>query len=68
MKLTLKVWRQKNTASEGKLESYNLDDVSTDSSFLEMLDQLNEASAWRWAKNLSHLTTIAVRESAACAA
>ena len=42
MKLTLKVWRQKNTASEGKLESYNLDDVSTESSFLEMLDQLNE--------------------------
>lgn len=42
MKLTLKIWRQKNTASEGKLESYNLDNVSADSSFLEMLDQLNE--------------------------
>lgn len=42
MKLTLKVWRQKNSVSEGKLETYNLEDVSTESSFLEMLDQLNE--------------------------
>jgi succinate dehydrogenase / fumarate reductase iron-sulfur subunit len=42
MKLTLKVWRQKNSQSTGKLETYQLDDISPDSSFLEMLDLLNE--------------------------
>jgi len=40
--ITLKVWRQKNAESKGVLETYALDNVSTDSSFLEMLDQLNE--------------------------
>ena len=42
MKLTLRVWRQKNTKAEGKLVDYQLDDVSEDSSFLEMIDILNE--------------------------
>ncbi|MEQ8910452.1 MAG: succinate dehydrogenase/fumarate reductase iron-sulfur subunit [Vicingaceae bacterium] len=42
MKLTLKVWRQKNANAKGKLETYQLDDVSPDSSFLEMLDILND--------------------------
>jgi succinate dehydrogenase / fumarate reductase iron-sulfur subunit len=42
MKLTLKVWRQKNAESEGKLVAYDLDGISPDSSFLEMLDILNE--------------------------
>ena len=40
--ITLKVWRQKNSQTKGNLETYELKDVSTDSSFLEMLDQLNE--------------------------
>ena len=40
--ITLKIWRQKNAKVKGALESYKLDNVSTDSSFLEMLDQLNE--------------------------
>ena len=40
--VTLKVWRQKNADSKGKIETYQLAKVSTDSSFLEMLDQLNE--------------------------
>ena len=40
--VTLKIWRQQNTNAKGKMETYNLDNVSTDSSFLEMLDQLNE--------------------------
>lgn len=40
--ITLKVWRQKNAKVKGALESYKLDNVSTDSSFLEMMDQLNE--------------------------
>ncbi len=42
MNLTLHIWRQKNDNAEGRLESYPLDDVSPDSSFLEMLDLLNE--------------------------
>ncbi|MBT5438288.1 succinate dehydrogenase/fumarate reductase iron-sulfur subunit [Crocinitomicaceae bacterium] len=40
--VTLKVWRQKNADSKGNIETYQLSKVSTDSSFLEMLDQLNE--------------------------
>lgn len=40
--ITLKVWRQKNAQDKGRMETYKLDNVSTDSSFLEMLDQLNE--------------------------
>jgi succinate dehydrogenase / fumarate reductase, iron-sulfur subunit len=40
--LTLKIWRQPNSVSMGKFETYTLDDISTDMSFLEMLDVLNE--------------------------
>ncbi len=40
--ITLKIWRQKNAKASGKLETYSLKEVSTASSFLEMLDQLNE--------------------------
>jgi succinate dehydrogenase / fumarate reductase iron-sulfur subunit len=42
MRLHLQIWRQKNASSSGRLENYDLDDVSPDSSFLEMLDLLNE--------------------------
>ena len=42
MKLTLKIWRQTGPTENGSFESHVLDDVSEDSSFLEMLDQLNE--------------------------
>jgi succinate dehydrogenase / fumarate reductase iron-sulfur subunit len=42
MKLKLKIWRQKDPNSRGKFENYQLDNISTDSSFLEMLDVLNE--------------------------
>jgi succinate dehydrogenase / fumarate reductase iron-sulfur subunit len=40
--LTLKVWRQSGAKAKGKFETYKLDNVSTDSSFLEMMDVLNE--------------------------
>jgi succinate dehydrogenase / fumarate reductase iron-sulfur subunit len=40
--ITLKIWRQKNSKAKGNLETYTLKEVSTASSFLEMLDQLNE--------------------------
>lgn len=42
MNLTLKVWRQKNKNSEGSFESYSLEKISPDMSFLEMFDVLNE--------------------------
>ena len=42
MKLNLRIWRQTQANSEGRLVDYQLDDVSPDSSFLEMLDLLNE--------------------------
>ena len=41
MRLKLRIWRQKNAQTEGKFVDYNLDGVSEDSSFLEMLDLLN---------------------------
>jgi len=42
MKLTLKIWRQANSKATGSLETYSLDGVTGDSSFLEMIDLLNE--------------------------
>lgn len=42
MKFKLRIWRQKNAESQGKFVDYSLNDVSADSSFLEMLDMLNE--------------------------
>jgi succinate dehydrogenase / fumarate reductase iron-sulfur subunit len=42
MNLTLFVWRQKSGSSQGEFSEYRLDGVSEDSSFLEMLDVLNE--------------------------
>ncbi len=42
MRLKLRVWRQPSGAPNGKLVDYDLDGVSEDSSFLEMLDLLNE--------------------------
>jgi len=41
MNFTLKVWRQKSSKSEGKLEEYNITNISSESSFLEMIDALN---------------------------
>lgn len=40
--LKLRVWRQADAQSPGKLVDYELGNVSTDMSFLEMLDVLNE--------------------------
>jgi succinate dehydrogenase / fumarate reductase, iron-sulfur subunit len=43
MNLTLHVWRQKGPEDGGRFETYQANDVSEDMSFLEMLDQVNEA-------------------------
>ncbi|MCC8095413.1 MAG: succinate dehydrogenase/fumarate reductase iron-sulfur subunit [Tannerellaceae bacterium] len=40
--ITLKVWRQKGPKEKGAFETYQLKDISQGSSFLEMLDILNE--------------------------
>lgn len=42
MRIILHVWRQRNSREEGKLVRYEVDGVSQDMSFLEMLDVLNE--------------------------
>ncbi|GAB2540698.1 succinate dehydrogenase/fumarate reductase iron-sulfur subunit [Rufibacter soli] len=42
MNLTLKVWRQQNSQAAGKLETYQVKDISPEMSFLEMMDVLNE--------------------------
>ena len=42
MKLTLKIWRQQNATAKGSMQTYPLDGVEGDMSFLEMLDMLNE--------------------------
>jgi len=42
MNLTLKVWRQQNQNAKGNMETYQVADISPDSSFLEMMDILNE--------------------------
>ena len=41
MNLFLKIWKQENAEDEGHFETHTIDNVSPDSSFLEMLDQLN---------------------------
>ena len=42
MNLTLKIWRQKNADTKGKMVTYQVSDISNDMSFLEMMDVLNE--------------------------
>ena len=42
MNLTLKVWRQKSSSDKGRFETYQVSDISSEMSFLEMFDVLNE--------------------------
>ena len=42
MNLKLKVWRQKNSIDAGHFETYDVNDISSEMSFLEMIDVLNE--------------------------
>ncbi len=43
MNLTLKIWRQANSEAKGAFKTYAVENVSPDSSFLEMIDELNES-------------------------
>ncbi|MCE2757226.1 MAG: succinate dehydrogenase/fumarate reductase iron-sulfur subunit, partial [Chitinophagaceae bacterium] len=42
MNLKLKVWRQRNANEQGRFETYDVENVSSEMSFLEMIDVLNE--------------------------
>ena len=42
MKITLNIWRQKNAQDKGGFVTYQMEDVSKEMTFLEMLDSLNE--------------------------
>jgi succinate dehydrogenase / fumarate reductase iron-sulfur subunit len=42
MNLTLKIWRQKNVNAKGGFETYQVKNISSEMSFLEMIDLLNE--------------------------
>lgn len=42
MNLTLKVWRQRNNTERGRFETYKVEGISSEMSFLEMFDVLNE--------------------------
>ena len=42
MNLTLQVWRQGSNETEGRFEAYEVKDISSEMSFLEMFDVLNE--------------------------
>jgi succinate dehydrogenase / fumarate reductase iron-sulfur subunit len=42
MRLTLKIWRQKNAETKGSFATYKMDNVSPEMAFLEMLDALNK--------------------------
>ena len=42
LNLTLRVWRQDGPATAGRFETYELQGISDEASFLEMLDILNE--------------------------
>ena len=42
MNLKLKVWRQRNANDQGHFETYDVENVSSEMSFLEMIDVLNE--------------------------
>ncbi|MCX6231612.1 MAG: succinate dehydrogenase/fumarate reductase iron-sulfur subunit [Bacteroidetes bacterium] len=43
MNLTLKIWRQESPKAKGGFQTYKINDISPDCSFLEMLDILNES-------------------------
>ena len=62
MNLTLKVWRQKNSKSSGKFETYPAKGISPDMSFLEMLDVVKDRKSTRL--NSSHSSVSRMPSSA----
>ena len=56
MNFTLHIWRQKNAQTKGDFHTYQVDNIDSDTSFLEMLDQLNEQLIDKGAVSYTHLT------------
>ena len=67
MRIRLHVWRQEATNKKGKMESYDLDDVLPDMSFLEMMDVLNEKLTRDGDSPVAFDHDCRVKASAACA-
>ena len=67
MDIKVRVWRQTDASSAGKMVTYGVKDISPDASFLEMLDVLNESLILDGTTR-SRSTTTAARASAAPAA
>ena len=42
MNFTLRVWRQEDAQAAGRFETYEVSDIDSDESFLEMMDELND--------------------------
>ena len=51
MNFTLKIWRQKDAKSQGAFETYKVENISSDTSFLEMMDILNNTVSIRHRKD-----------------
>lgn len=64
--ITLRIWRQKGPKEKGAFKEYSLQNISTESSFLEMLDVLNEQLINN-GEDPSFSTTTAAKASAVCA-
>lgn len=54
MKVTFKIWRQEGPDKKGAFKSYEVNDLTTDMSFLEALDQLNEELVLRDEKVIAY--------------
>lgn len=68
MNLTLKVWRQKNSLAKGNFKTYQVNDISSEMSFLEMFDVLNERLLQQNEEPIAFDNEIAGKEFAAPAA
>ena len=62
---TLKVWRQNGPKAKGHFDSFEMKDIPTDTSFLEMLDILNEQLSKKVKNHLCSIT-IVEKVSAVC--
>ena len=58
MKVKLKIWRQQTSYKKGSFVSYEIDEVSKDMSFLEILDLLNETLVRKRRSLLSLIMTV----------
>ena len=60
MNFKLRIWRQEDRQTPGKLVNYEVRDISPNTSFLEMLDILNETLV-KTERNQSRSTPIAAK-------